>query len=228
MQQRTSDPPSGSQVLLYFVGGCLSYIEADLNATSKASWLPVSNTLAITAVAPFVGYLQDLLGRRNITLCGSLIIMVGIALVGAAHGFGQAVTGMALAGAGAGICELTALAGYVERTVAPSEMQHKADMSNSISDIVPVRQRGVSLALMTGCILPFTPYVMYSQLLSTRATWRWGPWISLIWNGVVFVALAATYFPKSHPRMEGFSKRKILADIDYVGAILSITGITIL
>lgn len=97
--------------MLYFVGGCLSYMEVELNATSRASWLPVSNTLAITAVAPFVGYLQDLLGRRNITLFGSVVIMVGIALIGSAHSFGQAVAGMAISGSGAGICELTALAG---------------------------------------------------------------------------------------------------------------------
>lgn len=193
--------------MLYFVGGCLSYIQAELGAEKNGSWLPVSNTLAITAVAPFTGYLQDLLGRRNITLFGSILIMVGISLIGGARNFTMGVVGMTLSGAGAGICELTALAG--------------------ISDIVPVRQRGVALAMMTACIVPFTPYVMYSQLLSRHATWRWGQWIALIWNGVVFVGLATTYFPKSHPRMEGFTKRKILSRIDYVGAVLSITGITL-
>lgn len=97
--------------MLYFVGGSLGYIAADLGATNNSSWLPVSNTLAITAVAPFVGYLQDLVGRREITLVGSVIIMAGVTLIGTAHGFGQAVAGMSLSGAGAGICELTALAG---------------------------------------------------------------------------------------------------------------------
>lgn len=37
---------TGSQVILYFVGGALGYIQEDLNATTKGSWLPVSNTLA--------------------------------------------------------------------------------------------------------------------------------------------------------------------------------------
>ncbi|KAI1612526.1 putative major facilitator superfamily transporter [Exophiala viscosa] len=197
----------GSQIMLYFVGGSLSFMEAELHATAHASWLPVSNTLAITAVAPFTGYLQDLLGRREITLAGSIMIMVGQALVGSAHTFGQAVTGMALGGGGAGICELTALAG--------------------ISDIVPVRHRGIALGLMTGVIIPFTPYVMYSQLLGTYHTWRWGQWICLIWNGITFIGLVTTYFPKAHPRMEGFNKKMILARIDYVGAFLSITGITL-
>lgn len=105
--------------MLYFVGGCLSFMEADLGAEKTGSWLPVSNTLAITAVAPFVGYLQDLLGRRNITLAGSVVIMVGIALIGSAHSFRQAVAGMTLSGVGAGICELSALAGYVHGPFSP-------------------------------------------------------------------------------------------------------------
>ncbi|KIW13033.1 hypothetical protein PV08_08220 [Exophiala spinifera] len=198
---------AGSQANLYFVGGCLSFMEADLDAQKVGSWLPVSNTLAITAMAPFVGYLQDLLGRRYITLAGMLVIMVGIALTGSAHSFGQAVTGMALAGGGAGVCELTSLAG--------------------LSDIVSVRHRGFALALMTASLVPFTPYVMYSQLLATYVTWRWTQWIVLIWNGIVFVGLLTTYFPKSHPRMEGMTNREILARIDYVGAALSIVGLTI-
>jgi hypothetical protein len=41
--------------MLYFVGGSLSYIQEDLWATINGSWSPVANTLAITAVAPFVG-----------------------------------------------------------------------------------------------------------------------------------------------------------------------------
>ena len=112
--------------MLYFVGGSLGYIEADLGTAGRSSWLPVANTLTITAVAPFVGYLQDLLGRRTITLVGSIIIMVGIALIGSAHSFGQAVAGMAISGAGAGICELTALAGYINATIVTK----RADGSN--------------------------------------------------------------------------------------------------
>ena len=82
-----------------------------LGASDKQSWLPVSNTLAIAAVTPFVGYLQDIIGRRHIALFGTLLLMVGCVLAATAHHFGQAVTGMAMAGAGAGIGELTALAG---------------------------------------------------------------------------------------------------------------------
>lgn len=89
----------------------LSYMVADLGNAAGSVWIPVSNTLVLAAVSPFAGYLEDLFGRRNITLIGAVMIMVGIVLVGTAKGFAQAVGGMSLAGGGAAIGELTALAG---------------------------------------------------------------------------------------------------------------------
>lgn len=102
----------------------------DLGGPQKISWIPVSNTLALAAVAPFCGYLQvfftnlfgvwfliltticqDIFGKRNITLFGCVCIMVGIIILATAHSFGQGVVGMSLAGAGAAIGELSALAG---------------------------------------------------------------------------------------------------------------------
>jgi hypothetical protein len=68
---------------------------------------------------------------------------------------------------------------------------------------------------------------MYSQLLSTYVTWRWGAWISLIYNGVTAIGLAATYFPHAHVRAEGFTKAEIIKRIDFLGAFLSITGLTL-
>lgn len=44
---------------------------------------------------------------------------------------------------------------------------------------MPVKTRGYYLALVTGFVLPFTPYLLYAQLLSTYHTWRWGIWICL-------------------------------------------------
>jgi MFS family permease len=86
---------------------------ADLggDALTSPSWIPVCNTLAVASVAPFSGHLTDIFGRRNITLIGSLLIMVGLVVTATAHSFAQAIAGMSLAGAGAGIGELTALGG---------------------------------------------------------------------------------------------------------------------
>jgi hypothetical protein len=49
--------------------------------------------------------MQDLVGRRYIALLGCLLLVAGVVIFGTAHEFGQAVTGMAISGMGAGIGE---------------------------------------------------------------------------------------------------------------------------
>jgi hypothetical protein len=109
---------------------------------------------------------------------------------------------------------------------------------------VPVNQRGTYLALVTLAVFPFTPYLMYSQLLSTYHTWRWCLWICLylfhsvdcetltddgsIWNGIFWVGIALTYFPHSQTRVKGEKARQILGEIDYFGGFTSIGGLTLL
>lgn len=56
----------GSQIILYFTGGALSYIAATIN-TAIPNWLLTANTLAVTAICPFVGFLTDLLGMSSIS-----------------------------------------------------------------------------------------------------------------------------------------------------------------
>ncbi|KUJ15067.1 uncharacterized protein LY89DRAFT_720466 [Mollisia scopiformis] len=46
---------TGAQIILYFVGGSLSFISQDLGATSTAVWLPVAYTLVFAATAPGPG-----------------------------------------------------------------------------------------------------------------------------------------------------------------------------
>ncbi len=106
---------TGSQIPLFFVGGSLSYIAKDIGGTDISAWLPVSYSLALAAIAPFCGYSEDIFGRRNITLFGGVILMVGIIILATAQALGQAIAGMSIAGAGAAIGELTALAGLVSR-----------------------------------------------------------------------------------------------------------------
>lgn len=48
---------------------------------------------------------------RYIALFGAMLLCIGCIVLGTAHQLGQALAGMALAGAGAGIGELTGLAG---------------------------------------------------------------------------------------------------------------------
>ncbi|KAF2649675.1 MFS general substrate transporter [Lophiostoma macrostomum CBS 122681] len=200
---------TGSQVILYFTGGSLSFIEEDLGIARGIAWLPTANILAIAAVCPYAGYLQDLFGKRYIALFGSLCICIGCVLMATTHSFAQALAGMALSGIGAAIGELTGLAGLAE--------------------VVPVKHRGYSLALVTAFVIPFCPYLMYVELWSYKRGpgWRWGPWVALTYNGIIGLGLLFTYFPHNHTRAEGFSRRAILKKIDYAGGVLSITGLTL-
>jgi MFS family permease len=103
--------------------------------------------------------MQDVFGRRYIALTGAASLCVGLIQIGTAHTMSQAIVGMTISGVGAAIGELTALAGT--------------------SELVPVRRRGWYLGLVTGCVLPFSPYAIYTTELGTHSTWRWGIWIAL-------------------------------------------------
>jgi MFS family permease len=105
---------AGSQVILYFTGGSLGFIEEDLGLARGSAWLPTANILAIAAACPYAGYLQDLFGKRYIALFGSASICIGCILVATGHTFGQMIVGMALSGVGAAVGELTGLAGYFD------------------------------------------------------------------------------------------------------------------
>lgn len=84
---------------------------------------------------------------------GAAFITIGAILVASCYSFAQGLIGMIFGGVGAGICELTALAG--------------------VAEISPVKWRGATLAIVTVSILPFFPYVLYVNLLEQAATWRW-------------------------------------------------------
>lgn len=108
----------GSQVLLYFVSAGLVYISLGLG-TTYGNWMLTANTLAVAAICPFVGYLTDLLGRRWVCIFGTVCLMVGSIVMATANNLGTAIVAMTIGGIGAGICELTAVAGYVlERSKA--------------------------------------------------------------------------------------------------------------
>lgn len=49
-----------------------------------------------------------------------------------------------------------------------------------------------------------------------------------IYNGVAFFGILLTYFPERNNPVGRRPVRETLAEIDYVGALLSITGVTLL
>src|ERR1700712_6057467 len=90
----------GSQIPLYFVGGSLQYITADLGGADRSIWLSVANTLALGAICPVTGYMSDIFGRKWVSLFGSGLLCVGVLIVPLVSSMNYAIAGMALAGAG--------------------------------------------------------------------------------------------------------------------------------
>ncbi|KAF2497804.1 putative major facilitator superfamily transporter [Lophium mytilinum] len=197
----------GANLPLFFISGSLTFLQASIKNPQTQGWSTTSYGVALAAVTPFSGYLQDLIGRRYVVLLGSLLICIGLAVIGSSHRFLQLIFGCVITGIGAGITEITSTAGLAE--------------------VVSVKHRGYTLALLYAFILPFAPYVLYAQLLGEHATWRWSIWLALIYNAVALAGLAFSYFPRSHLRAEGVRRRDLAREVDFFGGFLSTAGIVL-
>lgn len=112
---------------------------------------------------------------------------------------------MAIAGAGAGVNELTALA--------------------ATSEMAPTRKRGAYVAVLIFTILPFCPSVMWGQLIAYYSNWRYVGAFCGAWNGFGLLATLIFYFPPPRINSKGLSKMEIVRRVDYIGGFLSISGL---
>ena len=119
------------------------YTVNDIGGSTSYAWLGIANTLALAAVAPFAGYISDLLGRRYVSLAGALLVVIGMIIVGTAHQMQVAIGGMAVAGAGAGLAELIGAAG--------------------VAELAPVKYRGFYIGTIFLLILPFSASAAYGM-----------------------------------------------------------------
>ena len=114
---------------------------------------------------------------------------------------------MSIAGAGAGINELTALA--------------------VTSELAPTRKRGIYVAILVFTIIPFCPSVLWAQLIARDHGWRYCGILCGIFAAVGLVLTICFYFPPPRVNSKGLSNREIIGQIDFVGGFLSITGLII-
>lgn len=114
---------------------------------------------------------------------------------------------MAFNGVGAGINELTSLA--------------------ATSEIAPTRKRGLYVSCLIFTILPFVPSVLYAQLIAYYSTWRYIGVICCIWSALGVLLTAFFYFPPPRENSKGLDRGQIIKEIDWLGAFLSVTGITL-
>lgn len=111
---------------------------------------------------------------------------------------------MSIAGAGAGINELTALA--------------------ATSELAPTRKRGKYVAVLIFTIIPFCPSVLWGQLIASHTTWRYVGLFCGLWSFIGLVITAVFYFPPPRVNSQGLTKKEVIAQIDFVGGFLSIVG----
>ncbi|KAL3422245.1 fungal trichothecene efflux pump [Phlyctema vagabunda] len=195
---------TGSQIPVYLFGGIPPYIYRDIGGTDRWVWFVLANLLALAAVCPFVGALSDLFGRRYIAIAGAGFIVIGMIVCSTAHSMNIFIAGMALAGVGAGINELTALA--------------------ATSELAPTAKRGKYVAVLIFTILPFCPSVLWAQLIAYHAHWRYVGLLCGVWAFIGLVMTAVFYFPPPRVNSTGLTNKEIIAQIDFVGGFLSIAG----
>jgi MFS family permease len=182
-----------------------SYIYSDIGGVDRWTWFVLGNLFALGAVCPFVGSLSDLFGRRYVALFGAFLLVLGNIVTSTAHTMNTFIAGMAIAGAGAGINELTSLA--------------------VTSELAPTRKRGTYVAVLIFTILPFCPSVLYGQLIASRGSWRYIGLFCGVWAFIGLVLTAIFYHPPPRELTVGMSRREVLKRVDFIGGFLSITGL---
>ncbi|KAJ5889403.1 hypothetical protein N7504_010213 [Penicillium tannophilum] len=198
---------TGSQIPVYLFGGIPPYIYGSIGGADRWVWFVLANLLGLAAVCPFVGSLSDLIGRRYVAIIGASLIVLGMIVCSTANTMNIFIAGMAIAGAGAGVNELTALA--------------------ATSEMAPTRKRGVYVAVLIFTILPFCPSVLWAQLIAYYSSWRYVGAFSGAWNAFGLLITVLFYFPPPRANSVGLSRREVIKRIDFVGGFLSITGLIV-
>lgn len=67
--------------------------------------------------------------------------------------------------------------------------------------------------------------MVYAQLITAAASWRYVGILVAVWNFIGLVLVAVCYSPPPRVNTSGYTKRQILARIDYLGGLLSIGGV---
>ena len=194
-----------AEVIPLFLITLFTVIAYDVGDGEMAIWLVVSQFIAIGSIAPFVGPLVDLFGRKFMTLGSLLLIVVSMIILGTANNIAGMVGMTVLSGIGIGIQYLTAIA--------------------AVTELVPVYKRGITIGYIVMGFLPFAPASLYGQLLAEKG-YRW---ISLVVGSMALIAFAILiiwYKPPPRINAIGLSKREKVRRIDYIGGVLGIGGVT--
>lgn len=69
--------------------------------------------------------------------------------------------------------------------------------------------------------------MLWAQLIASRHGWRYIGLLCGVWAAIGFFATLFFYFPPPRVNSTGLTRRQILAQIDWVGGVLSIGGMVL-
>jgi MFS family permease len=195
-----------AEVTPLFLITVFTIIAFDINASGYIIWILVSQLIAVAAIAPFVGTISDLLGRKTIVLISLGLTVVGNIVIGTTHHIAGLLAGQVILGLSIGIQLLTSIA--------------------AVTELVPTSRRGITIGYVVCGFIPFAPASLYGQYIAAH-NWRY---ISILlggWGTIAFVVLAIFYRPPPRANALGLTNRELLGRIDYFGSFLSIVGLVL-
>ncbi|GJD05058.1 Major facilitator superfamily transporter [Colletotrichum higginsianum IMI 349063] len=181
------------------VSTALPTIVHTLGMGSSYVWVSNGAALASAAIAPPLGQLSDLFGRRHPTCLSVLLFVIGGIISGAAASGPQLIAGRVVQGLGAG--GINVMSAIV------------------VSDLVSVRHRGKYMAVMlTAYLLGAVSGPLLGGVLVQAGAWRWVFWLPVPFGVVSFLVLA--FFLKGKVRDADSSRRERLRRVDYGGNVV--------
>ncbi|SCZ93180.1 BZ3500_MvSof-1268-A1-R1_Chr6-2g08512 [Microbotryum saponariae] len=197
-------------VLLSFLdqsmlSSALPTISAHFGAGRSSSWVASAYLLTTTAFQPILGRFSDIFGRK-LTLQGCILVFtIGSVACGVAQTMKQLIFFRALAGVGGG--GLITLVFII------------------VSDIVSLKDRGKyqGITEMT-IILANCAGPIIGGVFAQKLSWRWIFWLTVI-IAPIGIVIVQIFLPLK--AVKG-SMRTKLAQIDYVGSLLTIGACTLI
>lgn len=95
-----------AEVIPLFLITLFTVIAFDLNASTYSVWLLNSQTIAVGAIAPFVGTISDLIGRKRITLLSLSLTIIAMIILGTSKTIAAAIAGQVISGTAIVRCAL--------------------------------------------------------------------------------------------------------------------------
>ncbi|PVH80557.1 MFS general substrate transporter [Cadophora sp. DSE1049] len=188
--------------LMYLTLGSL--IALDLNAVELTIWMFTCILVSQGALAPFVGPLADLCGRKPIFLTGLVVSIIGGIACASTHTAGGFIGGQVLLGIGIIVQELLAIA--------------------IVGESVPTAKRSLYAAMILCAVLPWSPGSLYASFIADTS-WRWVGCVAATWNLLTFTIIAIFYHPPPRINSLGLTKREMIRRIDFVGGLLITVGL---